>query len=147
MILRLLGAAEQDRSKIPSIPQDLSKREYFGREVPHNGNLSWRLPAREIFNFVRACDFSPFRSPWGHPRAGLGDCEIGIVKVQLTGKPAEAAPGTVDQTSHSGVAVACADEWILVQQLFHQGKYLPATAKLRSGDRLKDGTAPAAPQP
>ena len=53
--------APQDPSKIPLIPQDLTKREYFCSEVPKNGHLCWDLPAQQILDFVRACDFFPFQ--------------------------------------------------------------------------------------
>ena len=68
LILRLLEAAARRPSHIPSVPQDLSKREYFGRDVPENGNLSWNRPTRRIVDFIRASNFFPFRSPWGVPR-------------------------------------------------------------------------------
>lgn len=138
LVLRLLEVAAQVPCKIPSIPQDLTKREYFGREVPDNGNLFWNRPARRIFDFVRACDFSPFRSPWGHPRTRLKDSEFGIVKIRLTGIPAEAPAGTVGKESVAGIEVACGDEWILVRQVVKDGKYLPARAVLRPGDKLED---------
>src|SRR5262245_19991231 len=71
LVLRLLEVAAEDPSAIPSIAQDLTKREYFGREVPEGGKLSWESPARRIVDFVRACDYLPFPSPWGHPRTSL----------------------------------------------------------------------------
>jgi hypothetical protein len=36
------------------IPQDLSKREYYGGEMPENGILSRHRPAQRIVDFVRA---------------------------------------------------------------------------------------------
>ena len=60
--------------------QDLSKRHYYGKQVPGDGWLDWSRPARSIFNFIRACDYSPFRSPWGFPKARLDGDEIGIIK-------------------------------------------------------------------
>jgi methionyl-tRNA formyltransferase len=71
LVLRLMEAASIDPAAIPLTPQDLTKREYFGREIPHDGKLLWSLPARKIVNFVRACDFFPFPSPWGHPQTIL----------------------------------------------------------------------------
>jgi methionyl-tRNA formyltransferase len=138
LVDRLLQVAAQDPSKIPLIPQDLTKREYFGREIPQNGNLSWYSPAQRISNFVRACDFSPFHSPWGHPRTGLRGQELGIVKASLIMKTSEAQPGTVGKVSDVGVEVACADEWILVQKVFREGKRVSASAILGPGDQLHD---------
>jgi methionyl-tRNA formyltransferase len=138
LVLRLLETAAQGPSHIPLIPQDLTKREYFGRDVPAKGNLSWSCPARRIVDFVRASDFFPFPSPWGVPRTRLGDSTLGISKARLTGTPADAPPGTVGMERSGGVEVACADEWILVRQVFRAGKYIPANEALRAGDRLRD---------
>ncbi len=138
LVLRLLKAAAQDPVEIPAISQDLTKREYFGQEAPNGGNLCWNGPARRISDFVRACDFFPFRSPWGHPCARLRGSEFRIVKVRLTGTPVEAPPGAVGEARAAGVEVACGDEWILVRQVFRGGKYLPARAVLRPGDQLEN---------
>jgi methionyl-tRNA formyltransferase len=138
LILRLLEAAAQGPSHIPLIAQDLSKREYFGREVPGNGNLSWNRPARRIVDFVRASNFFPFRSPWGVPRTRHGDSTLGIFKAQMTGTPVDAPPGTVGPERSGGVEVACADEWILVRQVLREGKCIPAREALKAGDLLAD---------
>jgi methionyl-tRNA formyltransferase len=138
LISRLLEAAADEPSHIPLTPQDLSKREYFGRRVPENGNLFWNRPAQRIADFVRAADFFPFRSPWGPPLTKRGDATLGITKVRMTGRPAYAPPGVVGTKNDQGVDVACADQWILVRQLFNEGKYIPAHEVLVEGDRLSD---------
>ena len=147
LILRLLEAAAQGPSNIPLIPQDLSKREYFGREVPENGNLSWNRAARRIVDFVRASNFFPFRSPWGVPRTRRGDSTLGIIKAQLTGTPVDAPPGTVGTARSGGIEVACAEEWILVRQVLREGKCIPAREALKAGDRLADGVNTPASKP
>jgi methionyl-tRNA formyltransferase len=141
LVLRLLDAAAQGPTKIPLIPQDLTKREYFGREVPANGQLCWNRPARQIDSFVRASDFLPFPSPWGAPRTRLGDSTFGIAKVQLTGRRADRPPGTVGADTSGGVEVACADEWLLVRHVFGEGKYIPAKRVLKAGDCFTDRLA------
>jgi amino acid adenylation domain-containing protein len=137
LVLRLLEVAAQDSSAIPFVAQDLSKREYFGREIPQGGNLSWELPACRVVDFIRACDFLPFPSPWGHPRTGLHGEELGIVKSQLTGIPVDEPVGTVGEASEAGVEVACGDEWILVREVLQNGRYLPAQEVLKKGNRLE----------
>jgi methionyl-tRNA formyltransferase len=138
LVGRLLEAAAQGPTNIPLVPQDLSKREYFGREVPAKGQLSWNLPARRIDNFVRASDFFPFPSPWGAPRTKRGDSTFGIAKVRLTGRQADVPPGTVGAQTREGVEVACADEWLVVRQIFSEGKYIPARHEFKAGDRFAD---------
>jgi amino acid adenylation domain-containing protein len=146
LVLQLLDVAAEDAGRIPSIPQDLSQRQYFGREIPAQGNLTWQLPASQVVDFVRACDFFPFPSPWGHPRTTLGGRELGIVKAQLTGIPADEPAGTIGEASNSGVEVACGDEWILVREVFDGGKYRSAADVRRSGDRLGVAVEPVGAQ-
>jgi len=143
LVLRLIETASTDPAAIPLMPQDLTKREYFGREIPHDGKLGWSLPAREIVNFIRACDFFPFPSPWGHPQTILeaksGEKEIGVVKAHLTRERCDRSPGTVGEVVGSGVKVACGDEWIVVNKLKAEGRYVDSAEVLKPGNRLSNG--------
>lgn len=38
----------------PRIPQDHSLATYFGGRRPEDGNIDWHLPARDIYNLIRA---------------------------------------------------------------------------------------------
>lgn len=98
-------------TEIPRLPQDAAQRSYFGRGVPQQGRIDWAAPARRIYDFVRACDYHPFPSPWGTPRARLGEDEIEVRKVALTGEPSHARPGSA-KTQQGVTLVACADEWL-----------------------------------
>jgi methionyl-tRNA formyltransferase len=138
LVSRLLEGAEADPPRIPLAPQDPKQREYFGREVPEGGRISWSWPAQKVVNFVRACDYFPFRSPWGSPRTYRGVQEFAIVKAHRTGIPCEALPGTVGQAVDSGVYVSCKDEWIVASKLLLAGKYTPAAEVLRFGDCLAE---------
>jgi methionyl-tRNA formyltransferase len=140
LVLRLMETASADPAAIPLTPQDLTKREYFGREIPYEGRLFWSLPAREIVNFVRACDFFPFHSPWGHPQTVLetvsGAEEIGVVKSRLTGEQCDTPPGTVGEFVGPGVKIACGDEWVIVNKLRVEGRYVNSADVLEPGSRL-----------
>jgi methionyl-tRNA formyltransferase len=142
LVLRLMETASIDPATIPLTSQDLTKREYFGREVPYEGRLIWSLQAREIINFVRACDFFPFPSPWGHPRTVLetmsGDQEIGVVKAGLTGERCDRSPGTVGEFVGPGVKIACGDEWIIVNKLKVEGRYMNSAEVLKPGSHLSE---------
>jgi methionyl-tRNA formyltransferase len=143
LVLRLMETLSTNPAAIPLTPQDLTKREYFGREIPQDGKLFWALPAREIVNFVRACDFFPFHSPWGHPQTILetmsGEKEIGVVKARLTGERCDSSPGTVGEVVGSGVKVACGDEWIVVNKLKVEERYVNSAEVLKTGSRLSNG--------
>lgn len=136
LMLNFLDIASTEPSRIPLRSQDLRQREYFGGEVPNNGWLPWSSPAKRVLNFVRACDYLPFRSPWGCPKTRLGNREVGVVKTKATGLPCDALPGTVGRPFDSGVQVACLDEWILVKQLKIEYNYENAADVLKPGDHL-----------
>jgi methionyl-tRNA formyltransferase len=138
LMLRLLQVASSEPSDLPLLQQDITKREYFGREAPEKGRLSWSWPVCKVLNFVRACDYFPFRSPWGHPQTRLGVQEFALVKAHRTGLPSDGLPGTVGASRDSGVYVACHDEWILASKLLVAGKYVSAQEILKPGDRLGD---------
>jgi UDP-4-amino-4-deoxy-L-arabinose formyltransferase/UDP-glucuronic acid dehydrogenase (UDP-4-keto-hexauronic acid decarboxylating) len=121
LVLELLAAAARGADAIPAIDQDLSQRRYFGREVPQEGRLDWTQPAERVVAFVRACDYLPFPSPWGHPRTELGGEEVGVAKAALTGEPVDAPPGTVGSRDPLAVRVAAADEWVLVRRVIVDG--------------------------
>ena len=137
LALRLLDAVQSPEG-ISLTPQDPSQREYFGKGPPQDGLVSWAEPARKVFNFVRACDFAPFRSPWGQPRARRNGQELLITKVSLTGKACSSVPGTVGQVDEAGAEVACRDEWLMVPRLTSGGESRSAAELLKRGDRLQD---------
>jgi methionyl-tRNA formyltransferase len=138
LLRRLLAQAAADPSGIPRIAQDATQREYFGREIPFGGLLSWSRRASEVHALVRAADFHPLRSPWGSPRTHLGNTAIGIVRASRTGETADAPPGTVTALGERDVGVACADEWILVSLVRVEDRTIEAREALRPGDRLTD---------
>ena len=136
LMMKLLDVASADPEKIPLVPQDLSGWQYFGGGVPQGGKLCWSSPAEEIINFIRACDYYPFRSPWGHPRTWLRDQELAVVKGARTGLSCEVAAGTVGRSTDSGMLVATADEWVVVRKLKVGDKHVKAAEVLSTGDRL-----------
>jgi methionyl-tRNA formyltransferase len=139
LVSRLVAAAATDPSTIPAEPQDPAGRRYFGREVPQGGNLRWAEPGRKVVDFVRACDYAPFPSPWGAPTARFRDRAIGVTRASRTGEPCTEVPGTVAATEGEGVRVACADEWIEIERLTVDGAPVAAASILEPGVLLDDG--------
>lgn len=129
----LEGAAT---NSVPRIAQPVGPRRYYGHEVPHQGRVIWCESAVRIVNFVRACDFAPFASPWGLPRAYLAGREIVILKAGLTGERSDALPGTIGPRSRGEVVVAARDEWIRVRRIQVGSSVFPAADALREGDRF-----------
>jgi methionyl-tRNA formyltransferase len=137
LIKQLLETAALDPNSIPLKEQNMAKREYFGKGTPDDGWLAWSRPARDIYNFIRAADYSPFPSPWKHPRSMLRDREIGFVKASLTGRPCDATPGLIGQIDGDNVLAACADQWIALTRVKVDDQYLNAVDVLKTGDRVE----------
>jgi methionyl-tRNA formyltransferase len=136
LLRELLAAAASVPPAVPRRPQPARPRRYFGREVPHDGYLVWTEPAARVVNFIRACDYSPFASPWGNARATLGSVELAILSASRSGLLSDAPPGTVGGQVGSGILVAAKDEWVLVRRVRAGGAALPATELLTTGERF-----------
>lgn len=145
LLNQLLDAAAVNPESIPRIPQDLSNRRYFAREVPEGGRLSWRHPARQVVNFVRACAYDPFPSPWGYPRARYRGHAVEIAGASRTGFACASPPGTVGSAGAVDSIVACADEWISLHRVRLDGRAVAPASVFEPGSRLGDGSSEPAP--
>jgi UDP-4-amino-4-deoxy-L-arabinose formyltransferase/UDP-glucuronic acid dehydrogenase (UDP-4-keto-hexauronic acid decarboxylating) len=140
LVFRLLDALERAPESLPELPQDLSQRTFFDAAPPQSGRLTWSDRARRIVDFVRSADFTPFRSPWGHPTTSTGAGTIGIAKASLTRRACGEPPGTVGAACGPDMEVASSDEWVLVRLVSIDRTYrLPADI-LRTGEVLSEGT-------
>lgn len=145
LIERLLETVRSGEP-VPRRPQDLSRRRYFDRRAPDGGSIDFDRPARHIEAHVRAADYRPFPSPWGHPRVRGATGVIELVDVVLRpgtegARPLD-APGTVRHEG-SGVRIACADGWIGLERALVDGATRPAREVLVDGELL----APVAMRP
>lgn len=134
LLNQLLQAAAE--GAVPRRPQAAEPRRYYGREVPQQGRLCWAVPAEQVVNFVRACDYLPFASPWGHPAASIGGRELLVLKAARTGERCTAAAGSVGEHVGSDVLVAATDEWVRVRRVRVGKSALPAAEVLQPGDRF-----------
>lgn len=114
---RLLAQLSSGPGDLPRDAQDLARRRFFqARSVPQGGEIEWARSALEIVRFVRACDYGPFASPWGYPRALLEGDHIEVLGATRTGLRTASPPGTVDRASGT-VRVAAGDEWVSVSRI------------------------------
>jgi methionyl-tRNA formyltransferase len=136
LVDRLLAALDEGPDAVPRHPQDPTARRYYGRGVPHDGRVPWSAPAREILDFVRACDYGPYPSPWGVPRTRRGGDEIGLVRASATDRPSTGrVPGEVD-ADEEGPVVATGDAWIRPRRLLVGDRAVDPGEVLHAGDRL-----------
>jgi methionyl-tRNA formyltransferase len=138
LVSKVVEAAASGQAAIPRIEQDPRERTYFPPGPPDGGRVSWSAPARRIVDFVRAADYLPFPSPWGHPRTAIRRHELEITKASSTGKPTnDAPPGTIGGMRARGVLAAAGDEWVLLERLRVEGAATSANDVLRPGLRLE----------
>jgi methionyl-tRNA formyltransferase len=135
LVEQLLDLVENGES-VPAHPQDLTRRRWFGAGPPDGGRLDWTRPAHCAVDFVRACDYTPFPSPWGFPKCVAHGVDVAVLAASLDGSRAPGAPGTVMHTEGGAVSIAAADAWVRVEQVETGGRQLPAGAVFRDGERL-----------
>jgi UDP-4-amino-4-deoxy-L-arabinose formyltransferase/UDP-glucuronic acid dehydrogenase (UDP-4-keto-hexauronic acid decarboxylating) len=136
LIERLLDDAARGADGIPRRTQELDRRRYYRRRPPQGGRIDWAVPADRIAAFVRACDYAPFPSPWGHPLTALAGRELRVAKAAASCEPCTDAPGTVGPEAAGGARVAASDAWVVIARLQVEGRYLDAREILRPGMRL-----------
>jgi methionyl-tRNA formyltransferase len=136
LVERLLDLAEQGEP-IPARSQDLARRRWFSAGPPEGGRLTWDRSARQVADFVRACDYGPFPSPWGFPRCEAGEREVAIVAAQALPEETDAEAGRVAAGDEGAVLVAAADNWVRVDRIEVAGRRIAAAEVLRPGERLE----------
>lgn len=122
---------------IPIKSQNLNNRHFYKRnQIPNNGFIDWENPAHKIDAFVRACNYSPFTSPWGEPKAKLKNTEIAILKTEVSSIECDKKPGTVSENVKGEISVATNDFWILITKCKLNGKSILPSDLFESGDFL-----------
>jgi methionyl-tRNA formyltransferase len=121
---------------IPAQPQEPARRRWFGAGPPAGGLVDWRRPAHRTVDFVRACDYRPFDSPWGFPRCLARGVEVSILSASVGHGHAHVVPGTVANAESGEALVAAADAWVRIEQVEVEGRLLAAADVLRSGESL-----------
>jgi len=134
LLQHLLAAASE--GAVPRRPQPPHTRQYYGREVPQEGRVDWTKPATQVLNFIRACDYLPFASPWGHPRASIAGRELSVLKAVRTGERTSDTPGKIGPRVGDEVLVASADEWVRLRRVRIGASVLPSGHFLQPGQQF-----------
>ncbi|MAO64158.1 MAG: hypothetical protein CL666_04095 [Balneola sp.] len=137
LIERLLKELSRVPFYMPSQPQELGERRFYKRfQIPGNGFIQWTDPAHKIDAFIRACNYSPFPSPWGEPKTRWRERNISILKAEISNKVCDDAPGTVGPMVDGKTAIATADYWVLIDKCKVDGEPFVAASFLAPGDKL-----------
>jgi len=141
LVKRLLHDAR--RGRIPAHPIDQARFRLHRNRPPNRGWIDWRQPSRRIASFVRACDFRPFPSPWGLPRARVEDRLIEVVQADETDGSGTMRPGTVTDVDSRDAVVATTDGFLRLRRVRVDGRVVKAGSVLQAGDRIQ-GEPPTA---
>jgi methionyl-tRNA formyltransferase len=143
LIARLLGDLASDPPAIPALEQDQQAWRYFGREVPHDGWIPWACPSQQVVDFVRACDYGPFASPWGKPRTRSRRGVVTVGRAGRTGQRTDGLPpGTVGSCDDLEATVAAGDEWVVLGDLRAGAEAVRPVDALAQGEMLLARTGP-----
>ena len=120
----LLAQLSRDPRGVPRLPQDASRRRYYGKAIPHDGRVEWTRDAAErIERMVRACNYAPFPSPWGTTTAMLGGREVALTHVHVIDVDA-IDPGLV-RIDGDSLLVATVRGWLAIDQARVDGVAVP----------------------
>jgi methionyl-tRNA formyltransferase len=138
LLRTLLDDAGLGRTAIPRIEQR-GVRVERGAGPPHDGRVPWSYSAARIAAFVRACDYGPFRSPWGKPRAAIDGRDVSLLLASsIAGLSAgDARPGEIVDVVEDDVLVATGDGSVLrIARLEHDGEVIPPATLAQAGARF-----------
>lgn len=116
------------------LPQSGEKSSYARKFTKDDGIIDWAEAAAVIDRKVRAYQPWPLaRTCWGAKAR-----QLTVTAVELTGRAAAAAPGTVE-VGKNEILVACADQWLRLARVLPEGKAEMTGAEFLRGARLQSG--------
>jgi methionyl-tRNA formyltransferase len=121
LVIKLLKETQNSDKKILGTPQDSTKRRYYDNHIPQNGLIDWNKSAQEVFNFVRACDFGPYPSPWGKPYSFFENDKIEVLKARPSQDTTNELPGSFRLQGSGNFQVSCKDRWLEIEELKWEG--------------------------
>lgn len=137
LVGQLIKTAVLDRTAIPARPQSGGKRVLYKKgDVPFDGKIDWGRPAAQLDAFIRAADYHPMPSPWGHPETAQNGRSLQIVKVERSGRRCDVAPGSLAMSEEGTLEVATGDEWLIIKRALQDGAILAPADLLGAGKHL-----------
>ena len=133
------------RGEIPPRPQPATGSTYARKITKHDGALDWTLPARTLWNRIRA--FTPWPGAFTHLPAAPAPLLLKIWRAEIESNARPGAPGEILQADKTGLVIACGTGALRVLELQREGgRRLPA-ADFLAGHPLPVGLTLAPPQP
>jgi len=114
---------------IPQREQDPSHRKYYSGSVPNDGGIDLSRGAARVVARIKAGDYRPFPSEWGHPVVLCGNKEIGLVAAAVSNMKNRI--GAVTRSNNlDRVMIGCGSDSIELETIYMDGRYQPAASIL-----------------
>lgn len=116
------------------LPQSGEAGSYARKFTKEDGIIDWGAPAAVVDRRVRA--YQPW--PLARTRFGPKGRQLTVTAVELTGRPAQGAPGTI-AVEKGELYVACGDQMVRLSRVLPEGKTAMGGAEFLRGARLQSG--------
>lgn len=117
-------------------PQPAEGASYARKITKEDGWIDWSLPARAIWNRVRA--FTPWPGAFTFQKTTAGDRLIKIWQASVK-EPGVGSPGTILRADKSGLVVACGQQALRILQLQREGGRRVGAPEFLAGHPLSVG--------
>ena len=117
-------------------PQPATGATYAAKIKKEHGQVEWALPARQIFNRIRA--FTPWPGAFTYLPGETKPSLLKLAKVTLA--PGQGQPGEILAADKNGLVVACGEGAIQIGELQREGGKRLAVAQFLAGFPLTPGT-------
>jgi methionyl-tRNA formyltransferase len=131
--VRLIGLG-----KAPRRQQDDSQATICKKFKKSDGQIDWTLPARDLYNRVRA--FNPWPSAFTYLPMARGLKQIKIWKAEVIAGNGH-QPGTIVRVHTDGIVVAAGREHLLIKEMQIEGGRRLQAAQFVAGYKISAGTA------
>ncbi len=100
-------------NSLSRIPQDLTKRTYFGKkDLPNSGKADFTWPFQKLNDFIRGLNFNPVPNMFVYPEAILNGERFLIDRIERLPAQADVSPGRISEVSVDGICVQGVDSTI-----------------------------------
>jgi methionyl-tRNA formyltransferase len=130
-LIEVLAALE--RGTLTAQPQPDTGASYAPKLTRELGRVDWAQPAATLHNLVRGL------VPWPGATVGWRGTEIKVWRTQVYATPHTCLPGTVTAVLPEGLAVACGDQQLLLQELQPANRRRISAREFVQGYRVQPG--------
>jgi methionyl-tRNA formyltransferase len=128
--------ADYTSGRVTPRPQPAEGASYAGKITREDGRIDWTLPARAIWNRVRA--FTPWPGAYTFHATSAGQRLIKIWQATMEAQAA-GSPGMILRADKAGIVVACGQQALRILQLQREGGRRLGAVEFLAGYPLASG--------